>query len=320
MQLGGTTDARRLVLSVGKFSTLDFLDKNSFAGDVRRQLMSLAFMTHAAWDFATDARGYTWGAVAELYLGRFAVRLAHTTVPEHPNELAMDFRFWKYFGDQLEVEHTHEIRGQRGAVRLLAYRNWQNMGRFDDAVAAHAADPSRNAARCAGFHYDAPKDLGPWKANASAPDLCWVRRPNVKLGVGVNLEQAIGDVGLFFRGMWSDGQTEVYAYMPADRSISFGALASGALWRRPRDLAGAGFGASWISDAHARYLGQGGIDGFIGDGRINHAAEEVFEIFYSFNVVAPLWLSADYQHVVHPAYNADRGPVDMFGGRLHAEF
>ena len=36
-------------------------------------------------------------------------------------------------------------------------------------------------------------------------------------------------------------------------------------------------------------------------------------------VLDPLWLSADYQHVIHPAYNADRGPVDIGGARLHVE-
>ncbi|HWY72884.1 MAG TPA: carbohydrate porin, partial [Burkholderiaceae bacterium] len=29
---------------------------------------------------------------------------------------------------------------------------------------------------------------------------------------------------------------------------------------------------------------------------------------------------ADYQFVVNPAYNRDRGPVSLFGLRLHAEF
>jgi hypothetical protein len=81
-----------------------------------------------------------------------------------------------------------------------------------------------------------------------------------------------------------------------------------------------GVGVSWISGVHADYLNRGGIDGFIGDGRINHAAESVVEVFYSVRLLPPLWLTADYQHVTHPAYNADRGPVDIFGGRLHAEF
>ena len=66
--------------------------------------------------------------------------------------------------------------------------------------------------------------------------------------------------------MYSDGQTEVDAYNPADRSVSFGAVAKGTAWHRPFDVTGVGFGMSWISDAHARYLAMGGVDGFIGDG------------------------------------------------------
>jgi hypothetical protein len=320
MQLGTTVDSRRLVLTIGKFNPLDLLDKNAFAGDIRKQLLNLAFMTHAAYDSATDARGYTWGAVAELYLDSFALRFAHTTVPGRPNDLPIDFRFWKFFGDQVEIEHVHKLFGQRGAVRVLGYRNWQNMGRFDDAVAAHKADPTKTAVSCEAkglYTYESPEGL----VNASAPDLCWVRRPHAKLGIGVNLEQAVtDDLGFFFRGMYSDGQTEVYAYFPADRSISFGALAKGAWWRRPDDSFSVGVGVSWISKAHAEYLNQGGIDGFIGDGKINQAAESLFEVMYSFRVLPPLWFSVDYQHIIHPAYNADRGPVDIGGGRLHAEF
>ena len=29
---------------------------------------------------------------------------------------------------------------------------------------------------------------------------------------------------------------------------------------------------------------------------------------------------ADYEFIVNPAFNADRGPVDVFGARFHAEF
>jgi hypothetical protein len=31
-------------------------------------------------------------------------------------------------------------------------------------------------------------------------------------------------------------------------------------------------------------------------------------------------LTADYQLITNPAYNADRGPVSIFSGRLHGEF
>jgi len=29
---------------------------------------------------------------------------------------------------------------------------------------------------------------------------------------------------------------------------------------------------------------------------------------------------ADYQLITNPAYNADRGPISIFSGRLHGEF
>jgi hypothetical protein len=64
----------------------------------------------------------------------------------------------------------------------------------------------------------------------------------------------------------------------------------------------------------------GGVDGFVGDGRLNKAPEHVFEVFYSLQVFDPMWISADYQHLTNPALNADRGPVEIFGGRVHAEF
>jgi high affinity Mn2+ porin len=81
-----------------------------------------------------------------------------------------------------------------------------------------------------------------------------------------------------------------------------------------------GVGLGWISQTHADYLRMGGVDGFIGDGNIRPATESVIEAFYSVNIVSWLWLSADYQHITNPAFNADRGPVDIFGARIHAEF
>jgi hypothetical protein len=313
MALGAAVASRRLVFTVGKLSALDVLDKNAFAGDLRRQFLNMAFLTHASYDFAADARGYTWGGVAELYLDDWAIRVARLAVPRDPNQLPIDYRIWEVYGDQLELEHGHKLFGQAGVVRVLGYRNREDMARFDDAVAAHQADPGKNAATCKSFSYDSP--------NAAAPDLCWARRANVKVGVGLNLEQHLGDdVGVFLRGMYSDGRTEVYSFTSSDRSLSFGAISRGTRWHRPTDTAGAAFGVSWISKDHAAYLGQGGVDGFIGDGKLTQAAESVLEVFYSLNVMPSLWLSADFQHVTHPAYNADRGPVDIFGGRLHAEF
>ena len=330
LQLGATVDSRRIVLTAGNFSLLDVMDKNGVAGDAHQTFFNMAFMTHASWDFVADARGYSYGAALEFYWDDWAVRFAHMAPPQNPNQLPVDFRLWQYFGDQLEIEHDHVLFGQPGAVRLLGYRNRVFTGSFDDAVSVFQADPSKNAVTCAGFNYGSQ--------NATAPDLCWVRKDNVKVGIGIDLEQFVSkDIGVFLRAMYSDGQSEVDAFNAADRSMSFGMVARGAPWGRPFDVTGLGVGLSWISSSHARYLALGGIDGFIGDGQCpalvtgtedlaacagrRQATEGVFEAFYSFNLLKAIWLAGDFQLIWNPAYNSDRpGPVVILGAKVHAEF
>jgi high affinity Mn2+ porin len=317
MQLGTVVDSRRLVLVAGNYSVLDFFDRNTFASDLRQQFFNMAFLTYAAYDFAADARGYAYGGTAELHYDDWAARIGRFTPPQQPNQLPLTFELNKFYGDQAEIEHTHTILGRAGVVRVLGYRNRETMGNFNDAIAAFEADPTKNnAAACASqnlFNYNS--------TNTKAPDLCFVRKPQTKVGIGINLEQYVtSDIGVFFRAMYSDGQTEVYSYTSTDRSVSLGALAKGSAWRRPNDVTGVGLGVGWISQAHAQYLRMGGVDGFVGDGNLRQAPESVIEVFYSVNVLTSLWLSADYQHITNPAYNADRGPVDVFGGRVHAEF
>jgi hypothetical protein len=317
MQLATVVDSRRLTLTMGSFTILDVFDRSSINWDPRQTFLNMAFMTHSSWDFPSDARGYSWGGTAELNWDDWAVRFGRITPPKHPNDLPQEFRFFTYYGDQIELEHDHKILGQTGAVRLLGFRNRTNTARFDDAIAAYQADPAhRNAAACEDaklWHYDS--------TNTTAPDLCWARKPNVKVGAGLTLEQHLTDeIGVFLRAMYVDGNSEVGAYNPADRSLSFGAVAKGHAWHRPFDVAGAGFGASWISDIHAKYLAMGGVDGFVGDGKLNKAAESVVDVFYSFNLLRAIWVTADYQRIWNPGFNADRGPVTILGGRVHAEF
>jgi hypothetical protein len=312
-QLGKTYDSRRLVVSAGKFSILDFLDKNAFDIDPRQGFYSMAFMTYAAYDFAADARGYSWGVVSELYWDDWAFRFGHMTPPKDPNQLPIDFRLFKFFGDQIELEHDHKFHGRDGIVRVLGYRNRENIGRFQDAIDAFRTNAQHNATTCVGFNYGSN--------NPTAPDLCWARKPNVKSGVGVFGEQYLtSDIGVFSRAMISDGKTEVDAYTSTDRSFSFGLLAKGSKWSRPHDISGVGLSVGWISKVHANYLQAGGIDGFIGDGHINPAAETALDAFYSFNYLKVFWLSGDYQRIVNPAFNSDRGPVNVFSIKIHGEF
>jgi high affinity Mn2+ porin len=315
MQLGTVVDSRRVVITAGNFTILDVFDRNSVTWDPRQTFFNMAFMTYASWDFPSDARGYSWGATGELYWDDWSARIGRITPPQNPNGLPIDFRLWDTYGDQLELEHDHVLFGQQGAVRLLGYHNRVYAGSFSDAIAALEANPANNAANCGGLSLYG-------STNPTAPDLCFVRsKPNDKFGAGISLEQHVTeDVGVFLRAMYSDGRTEVDAYNPADRSLSIGAVAKGAAWHRPFDVTGVGLAASWISDEHAQYLALGGVDGFIGDGHLHQAPEGVTEAFYSFNLFKALWLSADYQFLWNPAFNSDRGPVHIFGGRAHAEF
>jgi hypothetical protein len=314
MQLGAVVDGRRLVITAGNFTVLDVFDHNSITWDPRQTFFNMAFMTHSSWDFPADARGYAWGGAVELYWDDWAFRIARVTPPENPNSLPVDFRLDKHYGDEVEIEHDHKLFGMSGAVRLLAYQNRVVTGRFDEAIAAFKNDATKNAAACTTYNYGS--------TNATAPDLCWVRRPNAKVGLGINVEQHVvnEDMGVFARAMYSDGQSEVDAFNPADRSVSFGASAKGSAWGRHFDVAGIGYGLAWISQVHADYLALGGVDGFVGDGALRQAAETVFEVFYSVNVAKALWFSGDYQHITSPGFNADRGPVNVFGARAHAEF
>jgi len=318
LQLATAVKSRRFVFTVGNYSVLDVFNRNNVLGDPRRGFFNESFMTDSSYDFPADARGYTWGAAAELYWDDWAARIGRFMPPQEPNAQSIDPRFWLYYGDSLEIEHDHTLLGLPGAVRILGYRNHENFGRFADAIAAFETNPAENAAACqaAGLYNYGSSDF-------TAPDLCWVRKPNVKLGLGFNIDQQVTpDIGVFARGMYSDGQTEVDAYDSADRDISFGAMVKGRFWRRAHDILGVAFATSWISSIHAEYLRLGGVDGFIGDGRLSKNAEpeSIPEVFYSASLFNFLWLSVDYQRMWNPGYNSDRGPVNIFAGRVHAEF
>ena len=64
----------------------------------------------------------------------------------------------------------------------------------------------------------------------------------------------------------------------------------------------------------------GGIDGFLGDGRLSYKPEQAFEVYYNADLFKSLWLTLDYQHIDNPGYNSVRGPANIFGVRLHGEF
>jgi high affinity Mn2+ porin len=94
----------------------------------------------------------------------------------------------------------------------------------------------------------------------------------------------------------------------------------GTAWQRPDDTIGVAYMLDALSRAARNYFAAGGPGVLIGDGRLPHyGLENVVETYYSAQVENWLWLSADYQLAVNPAYNRDRGPVSILGVRVHAE-
>jgi high affinity Mn2+ porin len=65
----------------------------------------------------------------------------------------------------------------------------------------------------------------------------------------------------------------------------------------------------------------GGMGILVGDGALpNYGLEQIVEAYYSYAVTSAMKVSIDYQFIVNSGYNADRGPVNVFAGRLHAQF
>jgi high affinity Mn2+ porin len=51
-----------------------------------------------------------------------------------------------------------------------------------------------------------------------------------------------------------------------------------------------------------------------------YGLERILEVYYKTSIIEGLNLTLDYQHVVNPAYDAVRGPVEIVAFRIHAEF
>jgi len=93
----------------------------------------------------------------------------------------------------------------------------------------------------------------------------------------------------------------------------------GSYWGRPTGTIGLGGAINALSDARRAFLAAGGIGLWIGDGKLNYSTERILETYYAFAINKSFTLTADYQLITNPAYNADRGPVSIFSGRLHGE-
>src|SRR6202011_6163156 len=153
------------------------------------------------------------------------------------------------------------------------------------------------------------------------PDITQTRQVRTNYGFVANLEQAItADLGIFSRASWSPGRVELIGWTDCDQSLSFGAVLKGSAWGRPDDKIGVAGVVEGLSSIARAYFAAGGLGILIGDGQLNYRPERILEAYYAYSVNKWATFTFDYQFIDNPGYNADRGPVSVFSGRLHAQF
>ena len=294
-QIARKEDISRLTIIAGKLAVTDFFDNNAYAHDGRTQFFNWNVDCCGSYDWTMDQISYTWGAMAELNQKFWAVRAGYFLVPAVSNTDNFDMRFpdGEYIG---ELELRYSVVSQPGKLRLMAWANRANMGSYAAALAEPITTPNY-------------------------PDITLVRQVRTNYGFEANLEQAIsGELGVFSRATWSPGLDEIIGWTDCDQSLSAGAVLKGTSWGRPNDNIGVAGVIEGLSPEARAYFAAGGLGILIGDGALNYRPEKILETYYSYRLNAWSSLTFDYQFVADPAYNADRGPVHIFAGRLHAEF
>jgi high affinity Mn2+ porin len=293
-QLGGTQSANNVTLTVGKFSVVDLFDTNRYAHDPHADFLNWSVIDAGAFDYAADAWGYTYGAALEWTRSWWTVRFGGFDLSEVPNSKYLDTSF-SQFALIGELEERHELFGHPGKVKVLGFVNRGRMASYSDAVQLA-------------------------QQTGETPDVALVRRYSSRPGGALNLEQEIvSGLGGFARVSGNDGSKEAYEFTEINESVCTGLSLNGDRWRRPADTVGLAGVINWLSGDARDYFAAGGLGILIGDGRLNYGTEKILEIYYSAAVADHLTLGLDYQYIDNPAYNRDRGPVSVFGLRVHAE-
>ena len=293
MQLAGTVDVSRLTLQAGKFAVIDVFDGNAYAKDSRKDFMNWSIWAPGAFDYSADKVGLSYGATAELNQKQWALRSGYFLMQSVSNSNSFDTRVLERGTYVLELETRYSLFAQPGKLRTIAWLNSAFSGSYRETL----DNPALNL------------------------DISQTRMGRIKYGYVVNLEQAVTDeVGLFGRWSWNDGKTEIMAFTDIDASLSLGASIKGTKWGRPDDVIGIGGAINALSRDHRDFIAAGGLGILIGDGALNYRRERILETYYAYALNKQLTWTADYQWITNPAYNADRGPVHVFSGRLHGEF
>ncbi len=271
-----------VTLTAGKLAVIDTFDNVPVSNDPHTRFMSWGLWASAAYDYPADTRGYTWGIAADWPIGDWSARAGVFLEPKTANGMAMQWDVTSSRGLVGEVER----RWQGGAARVLAFLNTAPMGSYADATAQRV-------------------DIAATRVEG-----------RTKGGFAASANQEFGE-GLsgFVRASWSDGANETWAFTEIDRSLALGVVKRWLLLE-----GGAALVMSGLSHEHMAYLAGGGYGFLIGDSALHYGPEILGELYVRVGLTPEISVGANYQPIVNPAYNQDRGPVHVFTARAHVAF
>ncbi len=294
-QLGGSRTADNIVITVGKFSLTDMFDTNSYAHDPKSDFLNWSIIDAGAFDYGADAWGYIYGGAVEWNQSWWSLRGAVNDLSRIPNTTKL-VRGFGQFALNAEAEERHKLFGQPGKFKVLFFDNFGKMANYLDAIRLSAG-------------------------TGNPPDLVDARRFQSRPGGAVNFEQQLlPDLGVFARASYNDGTKEAFEFTDINASLSGGLSLKGTRWHRSNDTFGLAGVVNALSPEARKFFAAGGMGILIGDGQLpNYGTEKIIETYYKASLIDGVAVSFDYQYISNPAYNSDRGPVSVFGFRVHAE-
>lgn len=317
LTLAGRQDISRLTFTIGRFSPLDVFDYNTYAHDQHTQFMNWAMMGNLTWDYGQDTVGFTTGIAVELNQPKWALRYGVFQMPSVKNGFTGDDQYLMYpprgaYGPFLrawamaaEFERRYSIDTHPGAIRFLSWLDNADFASYRVATALLQANPPG-------------PDVGQGSGVTIPPE---ARAFRYKYGFGLNWEQEVAkNVGMFSRLGWTDGHNETWTFSDPDWSASLGVSVKGEAWHRPGDTFGVAAIVSGASRDNQKFLEAGGTDMLDGDGALSYGPEKVLDTYYDSQIWKTIHAALDYQFVTNPTFNRARGPVSIFGMRLHSEF
>lgn len=298
-QLPEIISSSRIDITIGKLAISDIFDNNSVSDDPRTEFLNWSLMSNGAWDYPANTRGYTYLAAIELIKPEWVLRFGEALEGTYANGPVLNWNISKAHSETIEFEKSTHFKNYVGSVRLMYYLNSNDAPNYRQVIndKISGIDTSMNV-------------------------IDGTKYGSLKYGFGLNIDQQISAAtSVFSRIGWNNGKTATWAFTEIDQTVSAGLRLNGKHWKRPDDCIGIAGVLNGISKIHREFLNDGGYGFMIGDGKLPHYGHEgIIEAYYETQIWKSLYLTADYQFVNNPAYNKDRGPVNIFALRAHVEF